>query len=57
MLADMNSVNKNDCRELEVSCCCILDVFGHPRVGGYKWQYILVAAFSSLLSYYFSTAL
>jgi len=33
MLADMNSVNTNDCRELDVSCCCVLrfimaDVFG-----------------------------
>jgi len=53
MLADMNSFNTKDCCELDVSCCCVLwlrmtDVLGCPEpVGSYKWQYILIATFSS----------
>jgi len=53
-LAYMNSVNTNDCRELDVSCCCVLrfrtaDVSGAPRTSGHEWQYILIAAFSSYI--------
>jgi len=53
MLADINLVNTNDCRKLGVSCCCVAycdlgcRMFWAPRAGGYKWQYILIAAFSS----------
>jgi len=27
-------------------------IFGAPRAGGYKWQYILIATFSSSLFFF-----
>jgi len=51
MLADMNSVTTNDCRQLAMSCCRLLRFrmagFWGARAGVCKWQYILIAAFSS----------
>jgi len=52
MLADVNSVNTNGCRKLDVSCCCVLqfrmaDVLGRPEPASISWQYIFSVAFSS----------
>jgi len=54
MPANMNLVTTNDCRQLDVSCCCRASVLRFrtscvlgARAGGYKWQYILIATFSS----------
>jgi len=51
MLADMNSVNTNNCRELDVSCCCVLqfkmvDVLGRLEPAAISGN-TLTAAFSS----------
>jgi len=52
----MNSVNMNSCHELDMMCvgkCCrvlrfrMVGVLGHPEPAA-MWQYILIAAFSSL---------
>jgi len=38
------------CNRVNLLRTAILDGrFGAPRAGGYKWQYILIAAFSSIL--------